>query len=226
MNTFLFAVIPYLAVGIAVVGGIARYRWDRFSYSSQSSQFLESRTLFWGSVAWHYGVLAVLGAHVLALMFWDAWGKMLSGPTRLYSFEVAGLALSWLAFGGLAFLLWRRISNSRIRTVTSPMDWVLLVLLLGQVALGIWMALGYRWGSDWYLHTIVPWIHSLFALNPKVSYVIALPDVVKAHAVLGFFLIALFPFTRLVHVVTVPITYLWRPYQVYLWNRRASRQER
>ena len=56
-NTILYAVIPYLAVAIAVVGGIWRYRTDRFSYSSQSSQFLESRTLFWGSVAWHYGIL-------------------------------------------------------------------------------------------------------------------------------------------------------------------------
>jgi nitrate reductase gamma subunit len=91
------------------------------------------------------------------------------------------------------------------------------------MALGIWIALGYRWGSDWYLHTIVPWIHSLFRLSPDVAYVANLPDVVKAHAVLGFFLIALFPFTRLVHVVTYPITYLWRPYQVYVWNRRAVR---
>jgi nitrate reductase gamma subunit len=222
-DTFLFAALPYLAVAIAIGGGIWRYRKDRFSYSSQSSQFLESRTLFWGSVAWHYGILFVIGAHVLALMFWDWWGSMLSDPTRLYSFEVVGLALSWLAFIGLAVLLFRRLSNSRIRTVTSPMDWVLLVLLLGQVALGIWIALGYRWGSDWYLHTIVPWLQSLFKLGPKTEYVTVLPTVVQAHAVVGFFLIALFPFTRLVHIVTVPITYLWRPYQVAIWNRRAPR---
>jgi nitrate reductase gamma subunit len=222
-DTFLFAVLPYLAVAIAVIGGIWRYRKDRFSYSSQSSQFLESRTLFWGSVAWHYGILFVLGAHVLALVFWDGWGTVISDPTRLYSFEVAGLALSWLAFVGLAVLLFRRLSNSRIRMVTSPMDWVLLVLLLGQVGLGIWIALGYRWGSDWYLHTIVPWLQSLFKLGPEIGYVTVLPTVVKAHAVVGFFLIALFPFTRLVHVVTVPITYLWRPYQVAIWNRRAPR---
>ncbi len=223
MNTFLFAVVPYAAVLVAVLGGVWRYRVDRFSYSSQSSQFLENRALFWGSVAWHYGVLLVLAAHVLALMFWDPWGVMIADPNRLYSFEIVGLALSLMAFVGLALLLGRRLVRSQVRTVTTTMDWVLIVLLLGQIALGIWIALGYRWGSDWYLHTIVPWMHSLFRLQPDVGYVVNLPDAVKAHAVLGFFLIALFPFTRLVHVVTYPITYLWRPYQVYIWNRRAPR---
>lgn len=222
-NTLLYAVVPYLAVAIAVVGGIARYRLDRFSYSSQSSQFLESRALFWGSVAWHYGILLVLAAHVLALMFWDPWAMFVNDPNRLYTLEVIGLALSILAFAGLSVLLLRRLTVRRITAVTTPMDWVLLVVLLVQVALGIWIALGYRWGSDWYVHTAVPWLHSLFKLNPQVEYMVALPAIVKAHAVLGFALIALFPFTRLVHVVTVPVTYLWRSYQLVVWNRRPAR---
>ena len=175
-NTFLYAVIPYLAVAIAVVGGIWRYRTDRFSYSSQSSQFLESRALFWGSVAWHYGILFVLGAHVLALMFWDPWAVLVSNPTRLYVLEVIGLALSLLAFVGLAVLIVRRLTVRRVRAVTTPMDWVLLVALAAQVALGIWIALGYRWGSEWYVHTAVPWLHSLIKLNPKPEYMVSLPD--------------------------------------------------
>jgi nitrate reductase gamma subunit len=222
-NTLLFAVIPYVAVTIAVVGGIARYRVDRFSYSSQSSQFLESRGLYLGSVLWHYGILLVLGAHLLAVMFWDPWALLVSDPNRLYTLEVIGLSFSILAFAGLSVLLVRRLAVRRVRSVTTTMDWVLLVVLVVQVGLGIWIALGYRWGSDWYVYTIVPWLHSLFKLNPKVEYVVALPTVVKIHAVLGFGLIALFPFTRLVHVVTVPVTYLWRSYQVVLWNRRPSR---
>ena len=223
LNTFLYAVIPYLAVAIAVIGGIARYRIDRFSYSSQSSQFLESRALFWGSVAWHYGILVVLAAHVLALMFWDQWALLVSEPDRLYALEVAGLALALLALVGLSVLVVRRLTVSRIRVVTTPMDWLLLAFLLAQVVLGIWIALGYRWGSDWYVHTIVPWLISLFKLSPKIEYVTVLPAVVKVHAVAGFFLVALFPFTRLVHVVTVPVTYLWRSYQVVIWNRRPAR---
>ncbi len=222
-NTILFAVIPYLAVLTAVAGGIARYRVDRFSYSSQSSQFLESRGLFWGSVLWHYAILAILAAHVLAVVFWDPWGALVGNPTRLYTLEVIGLSLSILALAGLSTLLVRRLVVARVRAVTTTMDWVLLVVLVTQVALGIWIALGYRWGSDWYVYTVVPWLHSLVKLNPKVEYVVALPTVVKVHAVLGFGLIALFPFTRLVHVVAYPVSYLWRSYQLVFWNRRPSR---
>jgi len=222
-NTLLFAVIPYLAVVVAVIGGIVRYRVDRFSYSSQSSQFLESRSLFWGSVFWHYGILLILGAHLLAVMFWDPWSVLVGDPNRLYTLEVIGLGLSLLALAGLAILIVRRLAVRRVTSVTTTMDWVLLVVLAAQVILGIWIALGYRWGSDWYVYTIVPWLHSLFKLNPHVEYVVNLPWIVKAHAVFGFALIALFPFTRLVHVVTYPVTYLWRSYQLVVWNRRPSR---
>lgn len=223
MDTFLYVVVPYLAVAIAVIGGIARYRVDRFSYSSQSSQFLESRTLFWGSVAWHYGVLLVLAAHVLALMFWDPWAALVNDPNRLYVLEVIGLALSILAFLGLLVLLVRRLAVPRVTAVTSTMDWILLVLLLVQVGLGIWIALGYRWGSEWYVHTAVPWLHSLITLDPEPDHMTPLPAIVKYHAVGGFVLLALFPFTRLVHIVTVPVTYLWRSYQLVVWNRRPAR---
>ena len=222
-NTLLFAVIPYLAVATAIVGGIARYRSDRFSYSSQSSQFLESRSLFWGSVFWHYGILAILAAHVLAVMFWDPWSVLVGDPNRLYTLEVIGLGLSLLALAGLAVLIVRRLAVRRVTSVTTTMDWVLLAVLAVQVILGVWVALGYRWGSDWYVYTVVPWLHSLVKLDPQVEYVVNLPVVVKTHAVLGFAIIALFPFTRLVHVVTYPVTYLWRSYQVVVWNRRPTK---
>lgn len=221
-DTFLYAVIPYLTVAIAILGGVWRYRSDRFSYSSQSSQFLESRTLFVGSVAWHYGILFVLGAHIAALMFWDPWASLVSNPDRRYALEVIGLALSVLAFLGLALLLVRRLAEPRVKAVTTPMDWILVVALIVQVGLGIWTALVYRWGSEWYVFTAVPWLHSLIKLNPKPEYMASLPPVVQLHSIGGFLLIALFPFTRLVHVVTVPVTYLWRSYQVVIWNRRPA----
>lgn len=221
-DIFLYAVIPYLAVAIAVLGGIWRYKTDRFSYTSQSSQFLESRALFWGSVSWHYGILLILGAHVVALVIWGPWASLVSNPTRLYTLEVIGLALSILAIVGVAILSLRRLLVRRVTSVTSRMDWVLLVVLVAQVILGIWIALGYRWGSEWYAATAVPWLHSLFKLNPKVEYMATLPMVVRVHAVLGFAIVALFPFTRLVHVVTFPVTYLWRSYQVVVWNRRPQ----
>ena len=223
LDTVLFVAFPYVAVTVAILMGIFRYYSDRFSYSSLSSQFLENRTLFWGSVPWHYGVIFVLTAHLLALVFPKWWGDLLSDQIRLYVLEVTGLALALMAVVGLTLLVVRRITNPRAFAVTSIVDWILLVTLLTQVGLGFWIALVYRWGSDWYLHTAVPWMLSLLVFNPQIQYVTALPWVVKLHMLTGFLIILLFPFTRLVHLVTFPITYLWRPIQVVIWNRRPTR---
>lgn len=223
VDLWLYVAIPYVAVAVAVAGGVYRYFADRFSYSSQSSQFLENRALFWGSTAWHYGIVLVLLAHFAALAASDAWGDLVSEPTRLYTLEAIGLSLGFLAFFGLVVLVLRRLASPRLMRVTTPMDWALLLLLLAQTGLGLWIAVAYRWGSDWYVHTAVPWLESLAKFQPETATIAILPVEVKVHALGGFLLLALFPFTRLVHVVTVPVTYLWRPLQVVVWNRRPAR---
>jgi nitrate reductase gamma subunit len=217
-----FVVFPYLALLLAVIFGVYRYFSDRFSYSSFSSQFLESEQLFWGSVPWHYSILIILIAHLLAALFPGVWGALIGEPVRLYVLELSGLALGFLTVAGTVLLILRRLVNPRITVVTSAMDWVLLVVLLVQVASGLYIALVYRWGSAWYLHTAVPWLWSLVKLDPQVRYVATLPLVVKFHMLNAFLVISLLPFTRLVHIFTIPVAYLWRPYQLYIWNRRAE----
>ena len=220
LDTVWFIAFPYLAVFLAVAGGIYRYYTDRFSYSSFSSQFLENRRLFWGSVPWHYGIILVLTAHLLALIFPGAWGGLLAAPLRLYVLEVTGMALALMTIGGLAWLLLRRLTNARVLVVTTALDWLVVVALLVQVILGFVVAFFYRWGSGWYLYTAVPWLISLAVFNPQIQAVAVLPLWIKLHMLSGLFVIAIFPFTRLVHLVTFPITYLWRPPQVVIWNRR------
>lgn len=224
-DTVLFVAWPYIAITLAIVVGIYRYRSDRFSFSSYSSQFLESRRLFWGSVLWHYGIVIILGVHVFAFLFPAVWGALTADRTRLYIIEVAGLAMALLTIIGMALLLFRRVSIQRVRAVTTRADWLLILALLVQVILGFWVAFFYRWGSDWFLHTAQPWLISLLVLQPNIEYVSALPAVVQWHMLWGFVIIALFPFTRLVHAVTYPITYLWRPLQVVIWNRARPAQK-
>jgi nitrate reductase gamma subunit len=221
-DTILFAVFPYVAVSLAVAGGLLRYSKDRFSFSSQSSEFLEKREPFWCPVPGHYGMLLILTAHLLAFLFPGAWAVLVGDPVRLYALEITGLALALMTIIGLVLLIARRFQRARIFAVTTPLDWALLAVLLAQVVLGFWVALVYRWGSDWYIRTAVPWLRSLALLQPDIRYVTALPWVVKLHMLGGFVLVALFPFTRLVHIFTVPVTYLWRPYQVVIWNRRPG----
>jgi len=222
MDLILFGVFPYVAVALAVAVGIYRYSVDRYSWSSQSSQFLESRTLYWGSVPWHYAILLVLLAHLLGLLFPSGWGAFLGRPVRLYFLEVTGMALGVTTVIAMVLLLVRRAMDARVAVVTSKVDWLLLVLLLAQVVTGVIIAFSLRWGGVWYLHTAVPWLRSLVLLQPEVQHLAVLPTVVKLHAFNAFLLIAVFPFSRLVHVISVPLGYLTRPHQVVVWYRQRS----
>lgn len=224
-DTVLFIAFPYAATILAIVVGVYRYYADRFSYSSFSSQFLENRSLFWGSVPWHYGIVTILSIHLLAFLFPGLWGALIADPTRLYIIEVTGLAIALLSIVGLTLLFIRRSTDARVLAVTTLPDWLLLAALLVQVVLGFWVAFFYRWGSDWFLHTAQPWLMSLLVFQPKIEYVSALPAVVKWHMLWGFVIVAIFPFTRLVHVMAYPITYLWRPLQVVIWNRARPTQK-
>jgi nitrate reductase gamma subunit len=217
-DVLFFVVWPYLALVLAVLGSIYRYYSDRFSYSSFSAQVLENRLLFWGNILWHYGVVVVLIPHLVGFLVPDVWAALVADPVRLYVLEVVGYIAGVSAITGLTILLVRRMTNDRVRSVTSAMDWLVVAALWVQLIVGFWVALGYRWGSEWYAHTIAPWLWSLVTLNPKTEFIRGLPFPVQLHATVGFLLIALFPFSRLVHIIAWPVTYLWRPYQVVVWN--------
>jgi len=224
LEQFLYGVFPYIAITLAVVGTIWRYSSDRFSYTSLSSQFLENRQLFWGSVPWHYGILVILLGHLVAFLIPRSILAWNSVPLRLYILEASALAFGFFTLWGLIALIYRRSSNARIRVVTTPMDVVLLVVLLTQVVAGVWIALFLRWGSSWYAAFAVPYLRSLFTFSPDISLVSNMPFMVHVHIVGAFVLVALIPFTRLVHFLSFPWAYLQRPYQVVIWNRRNPTQ--
>ncbi len=218
MTGFLFVAWPYLAVTLAVVGGLYRYLAARYTYSTLSTELLAPRTLYWGSVPWHYGIIPILLAHLFAGLFPAATVAAVSRAPVLFALELAGVGLALLSILGIVTLFVRRVgARSPIRRATSGMDWALLLVLAVQVVTGAAIALSVRWGSRWYPYTAAPWFWSLVRLAPDPAPIVPLPALVQVHAVNGFLAIALFPFTRLVHLVTVPVTYLWRPYQVVSW---------
>jgi len=223
LDKFLWVGFPYAALTLAVVVSILRFTWKPFSYSSLSSQFLENKQLFWGSGLWHWGILWVLTGHLVAFLIPRqilAWN---SAPLRLYLLETSGLIMALLALVGVVALMVRRGGSSRVKAVTTTMDWVLLCMLLLQVTTGIDTALRYRWGSSWYASNAVPYLWSLLTLSPRPELIQPLPWLPKIHILSGFSLILLIPFTRLVHFLVVPIFYYWRKPQVVIWNRRGLR---
>jgi len=224
MDNFLFIAFPYIAVILAIGVGIYRHARRPYTYSSLSSEILEKRKLFWGSVPFHYGLTLILLAHLLAALLPGVAGWLLGGQIRRLVLEVTGMALGLYTLFGLLVLIARRlVPRSLAHAVTSYMDGVLLFVLLIQIGSGIGIAIFDRWGGLWYLHTAVPWFWSLAILHPDISTVTQLSPFVKLHFVTGFVVILLFPFSRLVHLVMFPIQYLWRPHQVVIWHRRPGK---
>jgi nitrate reductase gamma subunit len=217
-DAFWFAVLPYVSLTVFLVVTVARYRTRAFSYSSLSSQFLENRQHFWGSVPFHYGILVVLGGHLAAILFPKVILGWNAAPLRVAALEITGFAFAVLTLVGLANVMLRRLRFSKARRVTTWGDWFIYGGLLVQVVSGIWIAVVYTWGSSWFATSMTPWIWSLVRLEPDVAAIAAMPLMVKVHVVNAFLIILVFPFTRLVHILVVPNPYLWRKTQVVLWN--------
>ena len=215
---FWFAVLPYVSVVIYLLVTIRRYQTSKFSYSSLSSQFLENQQHFWGTVPFHYGIITVLAAHFVAIvmpqsvLWWNA------APLRLFMLEITGLGLAILTLVGLINICLRRLANTKARRVTSWGDWFIYGGLFVQVVTGIGIAVFHGWGSSWFATSMSPWLWSLAKLSPDVSYLVTMPLMVKLHIINAFLIIAVFPFTRLVHILVAPNPYLWRKTQVVLWN--------
>ncbi|HQV93887.1 MAG TPA: respiratory nitrate reductase subunit gamma [Anaerolineales bacterium] len=219
-DILLFVVFPYVALAIGIVGTIYRYLTNQYSFTSLSSQFLENDLQFWGSTLWHYGILPTTIIHIAGFAIPRVMAAAHGTPELLYVSELAGKILGIMALVGAGILLYRRLTSSKIRAITTPVDWVILSLLFAQVFFGLILAFVYRWGAAWFIYTATPWMDSLALFQPAPQFVTALPLAHKVHFLTGFLLFALMPFSRLVHIVTVPVSYLWRNFQLVIWTRR------
>ncbi|NOY56349.1 MAG: respiratory nitrate reductase subunit gamma [Actinobacteria bacterium] len=219
-NLLLFVIFPYVATAVAVIGTFYRAVRRPFTMSSLSSQLLERKKLFWGSVSFHWGVVVILTAHLVALVVPETFLVWNRAPVRLYLLEATGFALGVWALGGLLVLGYRRLTEHRVRAVTSLMDGIVLTLVGFQVLTGVLTAVLYRFGSVWGLGVMVPYVRSLLSLQPRADLLASMPFITQTHVVLFFVFLALFPFSRLVHIITVPLGYLIRPWQIVVWVRR------
>jgi nitrate reductase gamma subunit len=219
-NNLFFLILPYLALILALVVTVYRSITRPFTISSLSSQLLERKQLFWGSISFHYGIVYILLGHLLALIFPKSLVLWNAVPLRLYLLEFTGIAMGIWALAGLLILIWRRAGNARIRAVSSGMDYLVLFLLLVSVVTGVIVAASYRFGSYWFTSIFTPYLWSILTLQPRPELVAPLPWTIKLHVINFFVLLALFPFSRLVHIITYPLGYLLRPWQIVIWARR------
>ncbi len=224
----LFVVLPYLAIGIFLVGSIYRYRNRGFQVSSLSSQFLERKRLFWGSQPFHWSLLLIFFGHLTAFLFPRAILAWNGEPVRLLILEITGFAAGVAAIIGLILLIRRRLSSDKVHMVTNKMDMLVYTTLMVQILSGLGIAFFERWGSSWFASVLTPYLRSIFALDPDGAAMAEMPFFVQLHVFSAFFIIAIIPFTRFMHFLVAPIDYLWRRYQLVVWNysRKSIRNSR
>lgn len=228
LNTLLFGIYPYIALAVLVLGTVMRYDREPYTWRSGSSQLLRRKQLYWGSILFHVGVLVIFFGHLIGLLtpiqIFDALG--ISHSAKQILAIVAGGVAGVMAIVGATMLVHRRLFDARVRATSSSSDTLIIVLLWIQLALGlatIPISLQHLDGHE--MVKFMSWAQGIFTVNfAASSYVADASIIFKAHLFLGLTILLIFPFTRLVHMLSAPLQYLWRPgYQVVRErNRRAQ----
>jgi nitrate reductase gamma subunit len=234
MSTLLWAVLPYVTIAILVVGSIWRYRYDKFGWTTRSSQLYESRLLRIGSPLFHFGILVVVIGHVIGLVIPESWTS--AAGLSEHAYHVQALTLGGIAgvctLVGVAILIYRRRTTGPVFMATTRNDKTMYVVLVAAIVVGLATTLvgaGVVGDEHNYRETVSPWFRSIFVLQPDVDAMSEAPVSFQLHTLIGMLLFAIWPFTRLVHVFSAPIGYLFRPYIVYrsrdtALGTRASRR--
>jgi nitrate reductase gamma subunit len=224
-NLWWWAILPYAALVVFVVGHVWRWRYDQFGWTSRSTQLQERRLLKWGAPLFHYATFAAIAGHVIGILIPRSFTELIGIPEGVYE-TFSGVAGSIAAIGvliGGGILLLRRTSVPRVRATTDAVDYLTLILLGIIVILGIYLTLGVQefGGGYEYRDTVGVWFRSLFAGNPDIAAISSAPIMYQVHATAAWAIVGVWPFSRLVHAWSYPLWYLWRPYVVYR-SRRAT----
>lgn len=224
MKNFLWIVFPYICLTSFVLGHVWRYRYDKFGWTSRSSELYEKRILSLASPLFHFGILGVLAGHVVGLLVPESWTS--GAGISEHAYHLVAVSLGTLAglatVTGLTLLIWRRRMTPSVFRVTSVADKAMYPLLGGVILLGLvntvgvgLFGLGGHPGGYNYRATVAVWFRDVLLFHPSATTMAGAPWSFQVHALLAFLLLAAWPFTRLVHVLTVPVWYTFRPYIVY-----------
>jgi len=219
LNQVFFGYYPYVALSVFLLGSLIRFDRDQYSWRSGSSQLLRRRQLVWGSNLFHIGILLLLAGHAIGLLTPHAVYTLLGlteGAKQMLAI-IAGGVFGVICFIGMTMLLSRRLFDPRIRKTGSTMDTTILLLLYGQLILGLAtlpISLQHPDGSTMVI--LAEWAQRIVTFRGGAADLIAdVHWIFKLHIIGGLTVFLLFPFSRLVHIWSAPVWYLGRKgYQI------------
>ncbi|MCD2165250.1 MAG: respiratory nitrate reductase subunit gamma [Comamonas sp.] len=219
LHNFLFNVYPYICLAVFLMGSLARFDRDQYTWKSDSSQMLRAGQLRWGSNLFHIGILFLLFGHTVGLLtphFMYEW--LITAPQKQMLAIISGGTAGLVCFIGLSLLLHRRIADPRIRRTSHRTDLAILIILWVQLVLGLATlpaSFSHRVDAHAML-VLADWAQRIVTFRPDAAGLVGLDWQFKVHMVLGMTIFLLFPFSRLVHVWSglASVAYLARPYQL------------
>jgi respiratory nitrate reductase gamma subunit len=228
-EVLLWIILPYAAIATFIVGHWWRYRTDQFGWTSGSTQLFEQKILGWAGPAFHYGALAAIGGHVIGLMIPASLTEAIgmSEDTYRWFSAIAGAVAGAVCAVGFVGLVYRRVTNVRVRRTTSRTDLLVYLLLVALIGMGVWMTFADNLITHSpydYRESVAEWWRSLFLLQPDIDAVEGANVLYQVHAIVAWGFWALFPFSRLVHAWSIPLQYLGRPYVLYRRRYPAASQ--
>ena len=218
LNFMLFGVYPYVALAICLIGSWARFDLSQYTWKTGSSQMLSNKGMRVASNMFHVGILFILAGHFVGLLTPHAvYHHVISTENKQLLAMVSGGIFGVICLIGLLMLIVRRMTDPRVRASSSASDILILWVLLAQLCLGLLTIVASTQHLDGSVMVMLGnWAQHLVILQPTVAAESIAPVglVYKLHVFLGLTLFVLFPFTRLVHMVSAPVWYLGRRYQI------------
>lgn len=211
---------PYFVLAIVGVATWWRYHYDKFGWTTRSSQLYESKLLRIGSPMFHFGSFAVIAGHIMGLFVPESWTRALGMSDRFYHLQamLLGIPAGIATLVGVGLLIYRRRTERPVFKATSVNDKLMYAVLVCALLVGMCCTLmgttTYGREHD-YRETVSVWFRSIWTLNPRGDLMLQAPFYFQVHVMIALTLFALWPFTRLVHAFSAPIGYLFRPYIVY-----------
>jgi nitrate reductase gamma subunit len=218
-QVLLWVVLPYVCIAVFVGGHVWRYRYDKFGWTTRSSQLYETKLLRLASPLFHFGILAALGGHVIGLVIPKSWTEALGLPEAAY--HAMSLTLGTIAgvgtVVGMALLIYRRRTVGPVFSATTRNDKLMYVFLAVTILLGLVTTVLTNLGGHGhdYRETVSPYFRSIFTFSPEPDLMGPAPLGFDLHVLSAWLLFGIWPFTRLVHVFSAPIGYVTRPYVPY-----------
>jgi nitrate reductase gamma subunit len=220
LSNLLFGVYPYIALTTFFVGSIIRFDREQYTWKADSSQIFEKEQLQKGSILFHIGVLALFMGHFAGLVTPHSWFLFMGVSDMMHQIVAisAGAAFGSICMMGGVILWKRRMYHPRVRANSRFMDlfilnWILVTLGIGLLTIPVSIYHAFS-GDTSAMIALADWAQATLSFNADASILDNVGFIYKLHLFLGMSVFFLFPFSRLVHVWSMPLGYMFRPYQI------------